>query len=69
MNVEVKVLKKYKDADLKTIYTAGETMEMSREKADKLKRLGFIEIIKTIEEATIEEEVETAIEKPKKKKK
>lgn len=33
MNVEVKVLKKYKDADLKTIYTAGETMEMSREKS------------------------------------
>lgn len=69
MKVEVKVIKKYKDADLKTIFTTGETMEMSREKADKLKRLGFIEIIKTIEEATIEEEVETAIEKPKKKKK
>ncbi len=69
MKVEVKVLKKYKDADLKTIYTAGETMEMSKEKADKLKRLGFIEIIKEVEEAIIEEEVETAIEKPKKKKK
>lgn len=69
MKVEVKVIKKYKDADLKTIYTTGETMEMPREKADKLKRLGFIEIIKEVEEATIEEEVETAIEKPKKKKK
>lgn len=69
MKVEVKVIKRYKDADLKTIYTAGETMKMPREKADKLKRLGFIEIIKEVEEAIIEEEVETAIEKPKKKKK
>lgn len=69
MKVEVKVIKKYKDADSKAIFTTGTTMEMPREKADKLKRLGFIEIIKEVEEATIEEEVETAIEKPKKKKK
>lgn len=69
MKVEVKVIKRYKDADLKTIYTAGTTMEMSKEKADKLQRFGFIEIVKEVEEATIEEEVETAIEKPKKKKK
>lgn len=69
MKVEVKVIKKYKDADLKTIFTTGATMEMPKEKADKLKRLGFVEIIKEVEEATIEEEVETAIVKPKKKKK
>lgn len=69
MKVEVKVLKNYNDIQLKATMTSGAVIEMPRKRAEELKEKGLVEIIKTIEEATIEEEVETAIEKPKKKKK
>lgn len=69
MKVEVKVLKNYNDIQLKATMTSGAVIEMPRKRAEELKEKGLVEIIKTIEEATIEEEVETAVEKPKKKKK
>lgn len=69
MKVEVKVLKNYSDVQLKATLTAGAVLDMPRKRAEELQAKGLVQITKIIEEATIEEEVETATDKPKKKKK
>ncbi len=76
MKTEVKCIKKYFDNELKTIVKPNEEdanyiREVSRERADVLAAAGVVEIVKTIEEATIEkvEEPEKATpKKPRKKK-